>query len=197
MKGLLLKDIYTLSKQLKLYVLLMLVFAVIPQAGLSSLAILYAALLPITALAYDERSKFTVLASMMPYTGRQIVLSKYVLGYGSVVIVTAFSLAAQLGLNLFRGEACTMQQIVMPLCMGCVALALLAFMFPFLFGFGVERGRLIFIVIVAGVGGFAANATQSIELPSDWGLLLVPAITVALNLLSILLTIQIYRRKQH
>ena len=42
---------------------------------------LYAAMMPISALAYDENCKWDQLAAMMPYSVRDIVLSKYLFGY--------------------------------------------------------------------------------------------------------------------
>ncbi|MEA4890523.1 MAG: ABC-2 transporter permease [Clostridiaceae bacterium] len=73
MKGLLLKDYYTLFKQAKIFILLILVFAVMPGESMTSFAVVYAAMLPITALAYDERAKWDSLAAMMPYSVRNIV----------------------------------------------------------------------------------------------------------------------------
>ncbi|MEG2037837.1 MAG: ABC-2 transporter permease, partial [Ruthenibacterium sp.] len=62
MKGLLLKDFYVLWKQARVLLLLMLAFTVLP--GMSAFVILYAAMLPYTALAYDEQAKWDTLAAM-------------------------------------------------------------------------------------------------------------------------------------
>ena len=80
MKGLLLKDWYTLIKQMKIMLVLMLVFACVPGYSMAAFAVVYAAMLPVTALAYDERSKWDELAAMLPYSVREIVGGKYVLG---------------------------------------------------------------------------------------------------------------------
>ena len=86
MKGLLLKDYYTLLKQVRFYLIFLLIFTIIPNMNLSSIAIVYAAMLPITVIAFDERSKWDQLAAMMPYTERELVFSKYVLGYIAVAV---------------------------------------------------------------------------------------------------------------
>lgn len=80
MKGLLLKDWYTLIKQMKIMLVLMLVFACVPGYSMAAFAVVYAAMLPVTALAYDERSKWDELAAMLPYSVKEIVGGKYVLG---------------------------------------------------------------------------------------------------------------------
>lgn len=58
MKALLYKDAMVLWKQMKLMLLLILIFAVIPSEFQNTFAVLYAALLPYSALAYDERSRW-------------------------------------------------------------------------------------------------------------------------------------------
>ena len=57
MKGLLLKDFYTLLKQLKLYLVFIVILSVIPSMNMTSIGIVYAAMLPIAVIAFDERSK--------------------------------------------------------------------------------------------------------------------------------------------
>ena len=84
MKGLLLKDWYTLIKQMKIMLVLMLVFACVPGYSMAAFAVVYAAMLPVTALAYDERSKWDTLAGMLPYADRERVLSRYVSGWAAL-----------------------------------------------------------------------------------------------------------------
>ena len=66
MKALLYKDAMVLWKQMKLMLLLILIFAVIPSEFQNTFAVLYAALLPYSALAYDERSRWDRMAAAMP-----------------------------------------------------------------------------------------------------------------------------------
>ena len=77
MSALLLKDYYVIFRQMKIFLLLILVFSCIPGTFYSTFAVVYASMLPYTALAYDERSKWDQLAAMMPYSARDVVLSKY------------------------------------------------------------------------------------------------------------------------
>lgn len=101
MKGLLLKDWYTLIKQMKIMLMLMLVFACVPGYSMAAFAVVYAAMLPVTALAYDERSKWDELAAMLPYSVREIVGGKYVLGVTAVAAAGAVAAVAQLILSRF------------------------------------------------------------------------------------------------
>jgi len=94
MKGLLIKDFFVISKQLKIFIAALIIFSIMPGYSLSVFAILYSGLLPITALAYDERSKWNNLAAMMPYSMGEIVFSKYLLGY---ICVFGISILSVLG----------------------------------------------------------------------------------------------------
>ena len=102
MKGLVWKDIYTLLKQAKFILLLMVLFACLPGYSMSAFAIFYGAMLPITALAYDERSKWDELAAMMPYSVKEIVGSKYVLGLLLVGGISALSIAARIVIGIIK-----------------------------------------------------------------------------------------------
>ena len=74
MKALLLKDWYVLRKQAWAYLIIVLVWGAIPSEVLNLLAVVYGAMIPYTAMAYDERSKWDTLAGMLPYADRERVL---------------------------------------------------------------------------------------------------------------------------
>lgn len=86
MSALLLKDYYVIFRQMKIFLLLILVFSCIPGTFYSTFAVVYASMLPYTALAYDERSRWDQMAAMMPYSARDVVLSKYLFGWIAVAV---------------------------------------------------------------------------------------------------------------
>ena len=87
MSALLLKDYYVIFRQMKIFLLLILVFSCIPGTFYSTFAVVYASMLPYTALAYDERSRWDQMAAMMPYSARDVVLSKYLFGWIAVAVI--------------------------------------------------------------------------------------------------------------
>ena len=99
MRALLMKDCFVLWKQLRLYVVLMLIFTVFNGAFGNVFIVIWAAMLPYTAMAYDERSKWDQMAAMMPYSIRDIVLSKYLLGWVCSVAAGLCSMALQFVLH--------------------------------------------------------------------------------------------------
>ena len=58
MKALMLKDTYVIWRQMKYFLVMILIFSALPSGFNNAFAVVYAAMLPYTALAYDERSKW-------------------------------------------------------------------------------------------------------------------------------------------
>ena len=151
MKALLLKDSYVLLKQMRFFFVLMAIFAVLPSFSMASFALVYSAMLPYTALAYDERSKWDTLAAMLPYTSYDIVAGKYVLGYlctGGILLVSAAA-------RLVTAKAF---EIPMLLVLASVALLLMALTLPLMFKWGVEKGRLLFVFLMVGMAMASSSA---------------------------------------
>ena len=192
MRALLMKDCFVLWKQLRLYVVLMLIFTVFNGAFGNVFIVIWAAMLPYTAMAYDERSKWDQLAAMMPYSNRDLVLSRYILGW------IAGAGACLLSLLLQEGFALILHQDVYPdtpIASFFVCLSTLAITLPLIFRFGVERGRLIMFLIiflVCGSAGALSGIADSLSgtLPAPvW--LIVP-LSLVLTALSIPLSLRWY-----
>ena len=199
MKGLLYKDAVTLMKQLKLFLMMILIFAVIPGYNLITFALVYCAMLPFSAMAYDERSKWNRLAAMLPYSDVQLVRCKYILGCLSVLGATLLAAVAQFAILLIRSPQAELAAMLLTLVVSAsTSLILLALSLPFLYRFGVELGRMTFIVaIVVGVVGVTlftnAASFDLSERASSILVLLVPALAVALNAISVPLSTRLYR----
>ena len=151
MKGLLLKDLYVLLRQMRLFMGAILVLCVVNEQ-LATFGIMYAAMLPYTALAYDEHCRWHQLAAMLPCRPRDIVLSKYVIGWLLMGCFAAFSLAMNALLGRLGSEL-HISAVISALSLACICLAILL---PIMFRFGVEKGRmsiiLIFVVIFTLIG---------------------------------------------
>ncbi len=201
MKGLLIKDWKTLVKQTKVMLAITALLACVPGSYMSAFALFYAAMLPITALAYDERAKWDELAAMMPYTAKAIVGSKYVLGLTLVLPVLALSMLSRL---LVHSTPIASEDTVALLITACLSLILMAMDLPFMFHFGVEKGRLIYIVLTCAfvivgvtyadrladmVSGFETAMVTTVPL------LLLAAAVIAL-LLSYLISVRVYRARR-
>lgn len=196
MRGLLLKDLYTLGRQMRIFIAMILIFALMPGNTLYSFAIMYAAMLPYTALAYDERSHWNQLARMMPCTAFQLAASKYVLGWlavGAAAVFTAVGTALSPLWGVARGEAAD-HLVSIPALIGA-ALLMMAVSLPLMFRFGVEKGRSFFwillIVFALVVPLLAAQSSGSgSESPVTFWLIAagLPALGVLVQPVSMLLS---------
>lgn len=206
MKGLLLKDCFTLVKQMKIFLLIIIVFSLVPGYSMSAFAIVYSALLPMSALAYDERSKWDSLAAMMPYKPRDMVLSKYLLGVGAVLAAVVLSFIAQ---TIVTAVSHAAPDPDLPADLGtlvCAGLLMLSLTLPFMFKFGVERGRIALFVIIGlfmlavvllsgkseGVSLLTALDTASVSATVGAAL----AASVVILIISILISVRIYAKKE-
>ena len=195
MKALLLKDAYVLYKQLKILLLVLVAFSFMPGMSASLFALVYVIMLPITTLSYDERCRWNQLAAMMPYTTRQIIVSKYLLGYVGMVIVLALTAISRL---FFGGTDDGGMSVLW--FMPCIGALILAFLMPVMIRFGTEKGRLAYILAAALLAGLSAGLEPQ-DLPA---LTLSPALLCAalygvaavVSLLSIRLSIRFFEKQK-
>ena len=201
MKALLLKDFLTLSRYLRMALLFVVIFACIPGGSMAAYALVFAAMIPITALAYDEQSKWPRLAAMMPYTTRQLVASKYVLGYIMLGGAILLSVVSTVVTTLVRGDVLDPASLSMLFILACAASLILAVIMPLILRFGVKKGRLVMLVGVAAIVGvtFVLGEDDGLMAAMDASLVAVTvvflAVCVAVNALSIPLSVRIYSRK--
>ena len=162
MKALIIKDTYVIWRQIKYFLILILIFSALPSGFNNAFAVIYAAMLPYTALAYDERSKWDQLAAMMPYSTRDAVLSKYVFGWLCIGGAAVLSGLLQMALSLVVDRVFLPGVMVLSV-LGAVCI--LAISLPLMFRMGVEKGRLaMFLVIflVCGAAGAIAHIAESV-----------------------------------
>ena len=201
MKALILKDIYVIWRQMKYFLVMILLFSALPSGFNNAFAVIYTSMLPYTALAYDERSKWDQMAAMMPYSTRDVVLGKYVFGWlciGGAAVLSAL-LQAVLSLAVNR----TFLPGVMALSV-LGALCILAITLPLMFHFGVEKGRLamfLLIFLVCGSAGAIASITVSERSGTavafqNFILPVLLAATVVLTAVSVPLSLRFYRCRQ-
>lgn len=198
MKGLLLKDLKTLGAQAKILFLLLgfyLVFSVVQRdySMLSVMVSVFGAILPITALAYDERGKWERYALTMPLSRRDLVLSKYLLGL--LLLGGGFLLSV---LCQLLGGGGVLSAVVSALQSLSIGVLMLAVTLLASFRFGVEKGRIVMMlavflpsVVVLSVGNLA-SATLWVERLLN----LLPVIAAAALLLSAMTAVRIYAKRE-
>ena len=205
MKALIQKDVYVLWKQMKIFLLVMLVIMVGNGSFGSVFVVLWSSMLPYTALAYDERCKWDQMAAMMPYSPRDLVLSKYVLGWLCAGAAGAVVLAVQAVIRVLHLPMATGSPLAV-LISFCASASVLAVTLPVMIRFSVERGRMVmFLVIflVCGAAGALGTVTISVDqtaggIQSLFGffMLILPVAAVALTAVSIPLSMRLYTARR-
>jgi len=195
-RGLLLKDFYVLLRQMRALLLVVIIFAVIPGSSLNAFAVIYAAMLPYTALAYDERSHWDQLAGTMPYAPWELVLSKYVLGWSFTAGAAALCLLAGALERPFTDSAADPASVGLAFCIG---LLLMAVTLPLMFLFGVERGRMLFILLSVVIACSCVGAVSGTLVEGGGAAaaltLLLPAGAAVLTAVSVPVSVRLYIRR--
>ena len=193
MKALVQKDFYVIWKQMRIFVLVLVLLSMVNSAFNTVFLVVWCSMLPYTAMAYDERSHWNQLAAMMTYSKRDIVLSKYVLGWLCMAAVGEFCLAVQAAAGIVSGSAPSVPTLLASLCLGIITLDITL---PAVLRFGVERGRMIFMVVIFGVAisiGILVDMVDELpSLPVPL-VVLLPLGAAAGTALSIPLSMKLYK----
>ena len=207
MKGLLRKDIYMAAKYYRavfgmVAVFLLLMIFVDGSLLFLTYLVLLSGMLPVTLLSYDTHFKWEQYSGTLPYTRAQLVSAKYLMGLifsGGVLLVCLVVLALRqiqgggfdLDAFLAAGLLCFVLGVAAP-----------AFLLPLAFKFGPEKGRLLFIVLIASLCGAGVALGQADFLSglaignSTLVALAVVGVTLVLYLLSWRLSIHFYQKKE-
>lgn len=202
MKGLLLKDLINLGKQTRAIAIILffyLVFAFFSEdstmyGGIVSIMLV---MMVITSMAYDERSKWDRYALTMPVSRDQLVLSKYLLG----LILSGIGLVVNLILLNLTSAMPFGEVMVLAFALFGVGMFILAVLLPLMYHFGVERGRMLMILVLfMPTAAILILSRSGISPPGEAVLqalpYVLPVVLVLSTALSILLSLRIYRRKE-
>ena len=206
MKGLLIKDYYMTVRYCRTMLLVVIAFLAVSLVNESNwffsiYPCLLCGMIPSTLLAYDERSRWNEYAAALPYTRAQLVGEKYLMGLILVAAATAVSVAA-MAVRSLTGHSGSMPGLltVGGFMMG-VGLTGSALCLPWMFRFGVEKGRMMYYAVVAlffgGSAVFAKVTADSgiTEIPAGAGLAVLAA-AAALYAASCALSVALYRKRE-
>ena len=211
MTALLKKDIFVMDKQMRALVILALVFLLLPAAGTigSTYAVMISLMLPMSTISYDERCKWDRYAAMLPWTPRQIVGSKYILHYGAMAMSMGLIVVGTYIRSLYSEEPVIWEDVWHMLAVYVVVLAVLTVViYPLLYRFGTERGRLILVAILmviflVGMGAtfLVVDNIDTIKgrlevVPAPVLLMVGVALLVGANVLSYRLSVKLYLRRR-
>ena len=208
MKGLILKDFYTMSSTLKIYAFLIFVyvavFGIMENNPISAIMVstLVISMSPVTALAYDEQSKWDKMARTAPVSAKEIVVAKYIFSLLMAVAAAVFSTLAIIIVDKFRNTSDCLIAMVMAI---LLAMFYHSMLFPTIYKFGTAKGRIytmliMFIpAILVALFSFVGFWTSAVIIMlTDYGELCAAAIVLLIVLMyigSVGLSVKIYKNK--
>lgn len=199
MTALLRKDFYILGKYLWVFALLVVFMTAVSEGFYTVFAVVLVSMLPFAALDYDKQSRWEQLAVMMPYSIRDIVLSKYALGWIGMAGAAAVCLAVSFAQGIFSHTEPDFPTLAMALLTGVITMDVTL---PLAFRCGAERGKAWFLLVnlmvmlVGNLGSFAANAVSAPGSPNlliRWNVFLFLAAAAA-TILSVPLSMRTYQK---
>ena len=153
MKGLLLMDFKFLKRQTKFLVIVgLLVVVFLFNKDMSSFGVAYATMLfgifAVNSIYYDEANNGNAFLFTLPFSRKEYVFSKYlfgmIMGGGAWLLSSLIGIGylsmANTGINIAEWFAINAVSLIL-------LLVMLSFMFPIQFKFGMEKSRLVMIIL--------------------------------------------------
>lgn len=209
MLGFIKKDLLVMKNNLKYFLLMILVFAFFSRESniIYFIPIFISIMIFITTFSYDDYNKWNTYAITLPLSREKIVLAKYMtsllLMVGTVLITFLLSFVIGTVNHSFDFDE------VFPMIFGGLfALVLLqSFMYPLIYKFGTEKGRIglfVGVFAVSGLVGYLVNRVKIdttalngfIQFFNQYGILLLSIAMVILFVGSYFVSKRIYLKKE-
>lgn len=203
MKGLLLKDLYMMKKYCRAYLLIAIIFIAVSFASSENLFFVFypcllCGMIPVNLLGYDERSGWLQYSETLPYTKRQIVSGKYLIGLGTQVamlLITGIAQAIRMSLDgafELKGYTVTMMLLLI------LSLITSSISLPFMFKLGVEKGRTAYYIMIGVVcaGSIISSSLLQQEITPNTVLPIICLVGIGIYALSWYLSIIFYKKRE-
>lgn len=199
MKGLLLKDLYVMKRELRAFLFIIVVFTAISFVGENNSFFMFygIVMLPIvniSLISYDERSHWDSFLETTPISRSTAVSEKYLLNLLLLLLWSPVVIA------FYLIQSDSLGSPLQILCI-CVYMALFfpAVLYPFIFALGSEKGRIAyFIFIVAASASIAAGVSLmdrgAVVIPDGLSLILLMP-PVVFYAISWRLSIALYKKR--
>ena len=155
MNSFILKDIISLKGYSKTLAIIIAFFTIVTFTNdepsfLSGMIILLMSMLPITSFSYDQHAKWDLFSQTLPISKKQSVLGKYVLGVITIGIGALLATVLNVAVALLKSLELDLLYLVEGNgLIALVALLYISILLPLVYRFGVEKSRMLMIVVLA------------------------------------------------
>lgn len=156
MRGLLLKDWYMMKKYCRYYLFVSIGFIVLSMMSSGNMFFVFypcllCGMIPVNLLGYDERSRWTEYVGALPYTKTQIVSAKYLIGlFTQIAMLIVICIAQGVKMSI-EGNFILKEFFVLMMLLLIMASVSSSLTLPFVFKYGVEKGRGAYYVMIGVV----------------------------------------------
>ena len=208
MLGLVKKDLLMIKGNLRNVLLFLVVFIIIALQENNVIVIVpvfVSMMVFMTTFSYDEYNKWEAYAITLPVLRKNIVKSKYIASIILWLIALLVTVVITVVMGIFEQNINYFELFGMIL--GCVfSIVLLeSIMFPLIFKFGVEKGRIgvfVGVFVIAALLGFVFtgidldNATGFVDFFNKYYYLLLPLVSIIVLIISYFVSKRIYLKKE-
>ena len=208
MKGLIEKDFLLIKSNVKLIVLMLFVFSIMAIQGqfdISFVVPFIVIMIFMSTFSYDEYNKWDAYAITIPNGRKNIVKSKYIASLILIVVSIIITFLLNYIIGLVNSNL-DLDKFISTLSGTAFATILvLSIMYPFIFKFGIEKGRIgmfvITFVIVGIVGLFSKYVkidfpNNLITIFNNFWFIFLPIILLVMLLISYNVSKKIYMKKE-
>lgn len=215
MKGLLIKDILNMKnymKQLVLVLIFFIAYGISWKTGtfVGTMITLMLSMQVITTMSYDEYAKWDKYALTMNINRKDIIISKYIFFTISIIIGIVVGITTSIAINQIAKLDTGMNEIIVTsIVVPCVFAILFSIIIPVVFKTGVEKGRIVMMLIlfipailVGAIVKISEKANITMPSPSNleilmkFGVLGLVLLTILAVFISYKVSLSIYNKKE-
>ena len=159
-------------------------------------------MIPVNLLAYDERSRWMQYSGTLPYTKKQIVSGKYLIGLlAQLAILIATGVGQVVKMSVAGGFVFGDFAVLMLLLL-IVSTLSSSISLPFVFKLGVEKGRTAYYIMIGFVCGASVLASSIFrgqlmtEIQPNLILAVIAIVGIGVYILSWYLSVSFFRKRE-
>ncbi len=208
MYGLIKKDFLMIKQNLKILMFVFIVFigtSIINESDMTFMLPFMTVMISISTFSYDNYNKWDAYAITLPNGRKNVVRAKYISTL--VFVIMSFIISF---ISLLIMQKCVDNinlDIALVELVGCLfaVFLIMSIMFPIMYKYGIEKGRIVLFLLSFGVTGIAVLILKNIDLNissnvidffNNYYKILIPIITGLLIFASYNISEKIYSKKE-
>lgn len=207
MLGLIKKDIYITKNNLKILLLIAVVYLIATKGNIEQIIFMLSfmsVIITMTSFSYDMYNHWDTFVCSLPNGRKNVVLSKYISGTIIITLMTIILLAISYPLSMINKNIEIKELLTLIIMSMQGVLIIESFMYPVIFKFGIEKARyIIFIMsfLIAGLSAYVLkinnNILTNITTPLEKNyMIVIPIITIIVITISYFISKSIYKNKE-